>query len=317
MLLRLLLRKETLLLAGVTAAFAVPMFRSGELTFSKLAHWVANGIAPASEGPAESPANGYVIWSPAAGGQSEIPNLIPAASSQPSPLGQFLQSIFETQIVDSPETASAGPPLAATDLGNSPQAGASSAATQSTAGLPPTSAAGTSSIGPSANAASPANPLANWIPVLDLREVIRFDVSPYWVQQRWPQTTPLGGDADGYFGFRVPLVTDHRVGQLNGALTFFFDREAVVQRIQFQGTAADIAPLERLVTDHFRFVPVPDRPRLWAPIHQNVARGMLRFSEPIQSNARPEVRLREVAFEINSTQGTYQLSEAYRQLAVQ
>ncbi len=312
MLFGLLFRKEFLILAAITAAFAIPMFRSGELSVSKLLHWAANGIAPAEQvPPAQDPSFG--VWTPSSPPVAQA-SLVPAANDTNDSLTEFLASIFETQTV----TENPGPGVDAT-----PQL--VSAPTNSTANRPvniptgaPVSAVDPSNTSGRQPISSPSSEIRpSWIPVKDLREVIRFDVSPYWVQQRWQPATQLDLDQDGYYGFRVPLMTDHRVGHLNGALTFYFDGEAVVQRIQFQGFAADIVPLQSLMTQYFRFEAVPDRQLLMAPIHQGVARGMLRYTEQVVEIAGQTDRVREVAFEVNSTQGKYQLSEAYRQLAVQ
>lgn len=301
----LLFRKEVLLLAGVTAAFAVPMFRSGELSIGKILHWAANGIAPQESTVPTSDPN-FGVWTPNA---SKTPNtsLVPPESAGDGKfsLAGLLGSIFEVQTV-----SEATQPTEVSPLVSTPNPASGSQSPVAIPGAP-------TDIAP--EAARPVNkePRPFWIPVNDLREVIRFDVSPYWVQQRWQPSTRLDLDQDGYYGFRVPLMTDEKVGQLNGALTFYFDGEGVVQRIQFRGTAAETTPLHNLLTQYFRFQAVPDREKILAPIHQNVARGLFRFTDPTVEVPGQNKRLCEVAFEINSTQGQYQLSEAYRQLAVQ
>jgi hypothetical protein len=315
MLFGLLFRKELLLLAAITAAFAVPMFRSGELSVGKILHWAANGITPDEPAqPVQETAFG--VWTPGSTSGSASTNqasLIPNSKDANPSLAKFFESIFEVQTIsDAPESQAELPPALVTvptpSLPAVPVAAPFEAANPNVAAGP--AAATTGPIGP-------GNPLRpSWIPVNDLREVIRFDVSPYWVQQRWQPATQLDLDQDGYYGFRVPLMTDHQVGQLNGALTFFFDSKAVVQRIQFQGFASDIAPLQNLLTQYFRFEGVPDRQMLLAPIHQNIARGMLRYTEPVVEIPGQTTKVREIAFEINSTQGRYQLSEVYRELAV-
>ncbi|MBL8892875.1 MAG: hypothetical protein JNL67_23055 [Planctomycetaceae bacterium] len=312
----LLFRKEVLLLAGITAAFAVPMFRSGELSVGKILHWAANGIAPQEpEAPKSDP--NFGVWTPN-GSQAPSTNLVPQGPAPDTKfnLAGLLGSIFEVQTVSEPTittdptnslVATSKPGLGAAASAQPPSASPTSV------GIPDATVTSTPGNSRSAN----REPLPVWIPVNDLREIIRFDVSPYWVQQRWQPSTRLDLDQDGYYGFRVPLMTDEKVGQLNGALTYYFDGEGVVQRIQFRGTAAETAPLHNLLTQYFRFQAVPDREKILAPIHQNAARGLFRFTDPVVEIAGQNRRLCEVAFEINSTQGRYQLSEAYRQLAIQ
>jgi hypothetical protein len=331
MFLSLLFRKEVLILAGLTAAFAAPMVRSGELSLSKALDWAVNGIGAHREQAAWSDEQSFGIWAPELSATPATQNLVPSAESNSrgsASVFKFLESIFEVQTV--PANAEVGPAAGSTatatrvnaaSVGTDPGPGTVPPAVpgldpRAAIAVPsaePNPATGTTSTGRTA----PPNSLPDWIPVLDLREIIRFDVSPYWVQQRWPKCTRLDLDVDGYYGFRVPLVTDQRVGGLSGALTYSFDAQAVVQRIQFQGSVQDIGPLQQLLTQYFRFSPLADRTNLLAPVHDKAARGMLRYSEPIIETAGQEIRLREVAFEINSTQGRYQLSEAYRRLAIE
>jgi hypothetical protein len=331
MFLSLLFRKEVLILAGLTAAFAAPMVRSGELSLGKALDWAVNGIGARQEQTTWSDEQSFGIWAPELSATPTTQNLVPSAeanSSGSASVFKFLESIFEVQTI--PANAEVGPATDSTAAATRVNAATNAAnpgqgATLTTVpGLDPRSAVAVPSAEPnpatgtaSSGRTVPTNSLPDWIPVLDLREIIRFDVSPYWVQQRWPKCTRLDLDADGYYGFRVPLVTDQRVGGLSGALTYSFDAQAVVQRIQFQGSVQDVGPLQQLLTQYFRFSPIADRTDLLAPIHDKAARGMLRYSEPIIETAGQATRLREVAFEINSTQGRYQLSEAYRRLAIE
>lgn len=359
MLMSFLLRKEVLILTGLTAAFAAPMVRSGELSLSKVMDWAVNGIGPKPEQKTWTAEQSFGIWAPELSTSPQSSNLVPQPANVASNnVLKFLESIFEVQTVPAgaelsgDRSSPVGASLARADNAALPALGGGTDLSQQpteTSGLtnrPPAASTAASSLvtnrvadansgvaipppgtpfatvpGPNATASngpgSAANPLSDWIPVLDLREVVRFDVSPYWVQQRWPQSTRLDLDSDGYYGFRVPLVTDQRVGGLSGALTYCFDSQAVVQRIQFQGSAQEIGPLQGLLTQYFKFSPIADRPNLLAPVHEQSARGMLRYSEPIIEVPGQPLRLREVAFEINSTQGRYQLSEPYRRLAIQ
>jgi hypothetical protein len=322
MLLRLLFRKELLLLTGVTAAFVIPMFRSGELTVGKIGRWLSDGIDPptASTDSGLTPQE-FALWTPGNGRSPLQVDLIPQDQPNPSTsvastLSRFLGSLFEVQTVDE-----------ARQLVAIPEPHASANWPTGTGGLPSAPApVRFSGLSPShadlnqpdiADRADPFGPLATRLTITDLREVIRFDISPHWVQQRWQPATQLAPDPEGYHGIRVALVTDHQVGNLQGAFTYFFDDQAKVQRIQFQGTASQLDPIRSLLEDYFNFKPVPDRPRLWAPVHRQTARGMFRHSDLAPRRQFDPTPIAEVAFEINSTQGRYQLSETYRQLAIQ
>jgi len=156
----------------------------------------------------------------------------------------------------------------------------------------------------------------NTIPVFDLREIIRFDVSPQWVQQRWVRTSAAIQTPEGFQGLRVALVAGTGTVDITGALTYFFDFKNTVQRIQFQGTTANTQAIQRLLSQYFQFLPVADRPDLFAPVSDAKACGMLRFQVPVVINPNQPPAPSLVAFEINSTKGDYQLSEQFRQIAL-
>lgn len=71
-----------------------------------------------------------------------------------------------------------------------------------------------------------------------LQEVIRFDINPTWVLQRFPRVTTVLADLN-LDGMRVPLVTGTHPTDLAGTLTYYFDRHKRVQRISLQGLTGD------------------------------------------------------------------------------
>jgi hypothetical protein len=75
-------------------------------------------------------------------------------------------------------------------------------------------------------------------PIVDLREVIRFDMTPTALPQRFAQVTTVTGNPQ-YDAYRVPLVTGTGPTDLAGTLTYAFDANKAVQRIQFMGTTGD------------------------------------------------------------------------------
>jgi len=89
-------------------------------------------------------------------------------------------------------------------------------------------------------------------PTHALGDVLRFDVTPDWVMQRWPRvSTGLGKlELDGY---RVPLVTGAKPSDLAGALTYYFDPRQQVQQITFRGTTGDVNELVQLLQTRYKF----------------------------------------------------------------
>ena len=71
-----------------------------------------------------------------------------------------------------------------------------------------------------------------------LAEVLRFDVSPRWVTDRWPRVSTVHVQPD-LEGLRVPLVTGTMASDLLGSLTYYFDRQQRVRRITLHGHTGD------------------------------------------------------------------------------
>ena len=88
------------------------------------------------------------------------------------------------------------------------------------------------------------------LPGVPIGEVMRFDVTPEWVVQRWPRVSNVPND-QGWTGLRVPLVTGTRIGDIAGALTYYFDPQGQVQRVALVGTTGDPTALTTLVTTQF------------------------------------------------------------------
>jgi hypothetical protein len=90
------------------------------------------------------------------------------------------------------------------------------------------------------------------VPVHDLADVLRFDLSPDWVVRHWPRVSA----ALAYLelqGYRVPLVTGTAEDDLAGALTYYFNPQQQLQRITFQGTTGNARKVVELVTTRFGF----------------------------------------------------------------
>ena len=100
----------------------------------------------------------------------------------------------------------------------------------------------------------PANPSATpqitGIRVQDLREVMRFDISPDWVISRFSRVSTVLADLK-LEGLRVPLVTGTRADDLAGTLTYYFDRQGKLQRLTVHGFTGDPRRLVQTMTSHY------------------------------------------------------------------
>lgn len=93
-------------------------------------------------------------------------------------------------------------------------------------------------------------------PVADLAEVLRFDVTPGWIMNRWPRVS-TGGAHLQLQGYRVPLVTGTEETDIAGSLTYYFNAQQRVQRITFSGTTGDGKKLVGLLTTRYGFIRRP------------------------------------------------------------
>lgn len=87
-------------------------------------------------------------------------------------------------------------------------------------------------------------------PVSDLREVMRFDITPQWVISRFARVSTVLSDLQ-LEGLRVPLVTGIRADDLAGTLTFYFDRADKLQRLTIHGFTGDPQRLVALMTGQY------------------------------------------------------------------
>jgi hypothetical protein len=88
-------------------------------------------------------------------------------------------------------------------------------------------------LNPTTNAHSLEQP-----PVLSLQEVLRFDVSPTWVMNRFPRVSTVLADMQ-LDGLRAPLVTGTSPTDLAGTLTYYFDKYKRLQRVTLHGVTGE------------------------------------------------------------------------------
>jgi hypothetical protein len=86
--------------------------------------------------------------------------------------------------------------------------------------------------------------------VSDLREVMRFDISPDWVIQRFSRVSTVLADAR-LEALRVPIVTGTRADDLAGTLTYYFDRNDKLQRVTMHAFTGDPNRLVGAMTQHY------------------------------------------------------------------
>lgn len=84
----------------------------------------------------------------------------------------------------------------------------------------------------------------------DLREVMRFDISPDWVINRFSRVSTVLADLS-LEGLRVPVVTGTNANDLAGTLTYYFDRQGRLQRLTVHGFTGKPDRLVETMTKHY------------------------------------------------------------------
>jgi hypothetical protein len=90
--------------------------------------------------------------------------------------------------------------------------------------------------------------------VQDLREVLRFDVTPLWLTQRFSRVTTVLANVQ-LDGMRVPLITGTQPTDLAGTLTYYFDSRQSVRRINLHGLTGDPSLLANLMVQFYGLKP--------------------------------------------------------------
>jgi hypothetical protein len=98
--------------------------------------------------------------------------------------------------------------------------------------------------------AVPHSPQLEGLPLVDLAEVLRFDVTPGWIMHRWSRVSTGLGMLQ-LQGYRVPLVTGTSESDLAGSLTYYFNPMQQVEQITFSGTTGDVRRLVQFTSAHF------------------------------------------------------------------
>ena len=104
----------------------------------------------------------------------------------------------------------------------------------------------------------------------DLREVLRFDISPDWVINRFSRVSTVLADLN-LKGLRVPIVTGTRADDMAGTLTYYFDHRGALQRVTIHGFTGHPAKLVGTMT---QFYGLQSEPALEAGVYTRRWNGL-------------------------------------------
>lgn len=95
-----------------------------------------------------------------------------------------------------------------------------------------------------------ATPQMTGVQIQDLREVMRFDISPDWVISRFSRVSTVLADMK-LEGLRVPIVTGTQASDVAGTLTYYFDHQRKLQRLTVHGFTGDPGRLVQAMTSDY------------------------------------------------------------------
>jgi hypothetical protein len=97
-------------------------------------------------------------------------------------------------------------------------------------------------------------PAAADMPIVDMDQAFRLDVTPATVMSRWPRVSN-GLPDEKLQGMRVALITGLREDDLAGSLTYYFTPSQHCAKLTFIGSTGDPTRFIQLMTSRFAFKP--------------------------------------------------------------
>ena len=121
------------------------------------------------------------------------------------------------------------------------------------------------------------------MPMVDMDQAFRLDVTPATVMSRWPRVSN-GLPDEKLQGMRVALITGLREDDLAGSLTYYFTPSQHCAKLTFIGSTGDPTRFIQLMTSRFAFKPFT-----------NGEPGVMRYEIRWNGSAQSELVVRPVA----------------------
>jgi hypothetical protein len=151
-------------------------------------------------------------------------------------------------------------------------------------------------------------------PVHDLRDVLRFDISPSWVSQHFTRVSTVLADLR-LDGLRVPLVTGTDPDDIAGTITYYFDHGGTLQRVNLHGFTGDPRRVIATMQQHFHMKPEPTLDAGVSVVRWNGApTGLLKVTRAPVMYADATHQKYTVFLEINQPDAPYGMSAAAQQV---
>ena len=121
------------------------------------------------------------------------------------------------------------------------------------------------------------------MPLVDIDQAFRLDVTPATVMSRWPRVS-AGLPDEKLHGMRVALITGLREDDLAGSLTYYFTPSQHCAKLTFIGSTGDPTRFVQLMTSRFGFKPFT-----------NGEPGVMRYEIRWNGSAQSEIVIRSAA----------------------
>jgi len=150
--------------------------------------------------------------------------------------------------------------------------------------------------------------------IRDLRQFVRFDVTPGWVTSNFPRVSTVLANVQ-MDGLRVPVVTGTGSTDFAGTVDYYFDRVQQVRRIVLEGYCGDPAGLSATLLQFYGLQPEPSLGgHLYVSRWNNRVTSLSMFQPaPIMTANDPYSRF-SVYIELNQPSAEYGLSEKSEQI---
>jgi hypothetical protein len=121
------------------------------------------------------------------------------------------------------------------------------------------------------------------MPLVDMDQAFRLDVTPVTVMSRWPRVS-AGLPDEKLQGMRVALITGLREDDLAGSLTYYFTPSQHCAKLTFIGSTGDPTRFIQFMTSRFGFKPFT-----------NGEPGVMRYEIRWNGSAQSELTIRSAA----------------------
>jgi hypothetical protein len=161
---------------------------------------------------------------------------------------------------------------------------------------------------PSTSPVAITNPM-----IRDLRQFVRFDITPAWVTSSFPRVSTVLSNVQ-MDGLRVAVVTGTSTTDFAGTVDYYFDRTQRIRRICLSGNCGDPTMLAAMMTQYFGLTVEPSLGgNLFLSRWNNRVTSLASFQPAPVVYAQDNYSKYAVYIEINQPSDDYGLSETAEQ----